>query len=88
MGLIEVTVRGLSDSVKHWVLDLSQSPFIDETAIQALEDAVRTLKHRGIKTTLVSANDLVLRKLTAHGTLTLLGEDGYVSTLTAVKPVV
>jgi sulfate permease, SulP family len=88
VGLIEVTVRGLPDSVKHWVLDLSQSPFIDETAIQALEDAVRSLKHRGIKTTLVAANDLVLKKLTAHGTLTLLGEDGYASTLLAVKPVV
>ncbi len=88
VGLIELTVRGLPDSMRHWVLDLSQTPFIDETAIQALEEAVRSLRDRGIKTTLVAANDLVLKKLKAHGTLTLLGEDGYASTLLAIKPVV
>lgn len=79
VGPIELAARSVPDSVSRWIVDLSETPFIDATAIQALEDAIINLKARGVSVTLAGANTLVYRKLLTHGTLSMLGEGGYVT---------
>jgi SulP family sulfate permease len=86
VGPIEMAARSIPDSVTRWVIDLSESPFIDATAIEALEDVIVGLKQRGIAVTLVAANTLVYRKLANHGTLRILGEDGYAASLKDILP--
>jgi sulfate permease, SulP family len=81
VGPIELAARSVPDSVTRWIIDLSETPFIDATAIQALEDVIANLKNRGIAVTLAGANALVYRKLSTHGTLALLGEGGYVTSV-------
>ena len=86
VGPIELAARSVPDAVTKWVVDLSETPFIDATAIEALEDAIKNLKARGIAVTLAGANALVYRKLSTHGTLAMLGEGGYVSSVpSAIK---
>lgn len=81
VGLIETAAQSLPGRVRHWALDFSQTPFIDETAIQALEEAITHLKRREVGVILVGANDLILKKLRAHGTLSLLSEGSVVNEL-------
>ena len=81
VGPIEMAARSVPDSVSRWIIDLSETPFIDATAIQALEDAILNLKARGISVMMGGANALVYRKLSTHGTLTMLGDGGYVSSV-------
>jgi len=81
IGPLEAAAHALPEGLTRWVIDLSRAPFIDETAIQALEDAVLTLRRRGVQTVLASAHPLVLKKLADHGTLRILGEDGYVESI-------
>ena len=81
VGPIEAAIQGLPASTRRWVIDLSQVPFLDETATQALEDAVASLQRRGVTAVLANANEIVLKKLTSHGTLKLLGEQGYAQTI-------
>lgn len=84
VGPIELAARSVPDTVSRWIIDLSETPFIDATAIEALEDAIANLKARGIAVTLVGANELVYRKLATHGTLSLLGQAGYAASLQSV----
>ena len=88
VGPIELAARSVPDAVSRWIVDLSQTPFIDATAIEALEDQIEHLKRRNIKVVLVGANALVYRKLSLHGTLALLGEGGYGQTVQDVTEAV
>ena len=81
VGPIELAARSVPDGFTRWIIDLSESPFIDATAIQALEDAVTGLANRGVKVTLVNANERVYRKLSTHGTFRLLGQTGYATSV-------
>lgn len=81
VGPIEMAARSVPDSVSRWIIDLSQTPFIDATAIEALEAQIANLKHRQIRVVLVGANALVHKKLAMHGTLDLLGEGGYAASV-------
>lgn len=76
---IELAARSVPDSIDRWVIDLSQMPFVDATALQTLEDVIKQLQQRGVRVTLMSANPMVYRKLAEHGTLRVLGGDGYVT---------
>ena len=80
---MEMASSVIPDSIKHWIIDFSDVPFIDETAIEALEETIHKLKFRGIQVTLVDANALVYRKLKAHGTLELLAAGGYADSVQA-----
>ena len=81
VGPIDLAARSVPDTVSRWIIDLSETPFIDATAIEALESAITGLKSRNIAVTLVAANTLVYRKLLAHGTLSLLGPKGYAASV-------
>lgn len=86
VGPIELAARALPDSVKRWVIDLSESPFIDATALQALEDAIEQLKKRQVSVVLVAADALVYKKLRDHGIIKMLGEGGYLANLSDLMP--
>lgn len=66
---------------KTWVLDMSHSLIIDMTALQALEDLIKTLKMSSIKVILVGARPKVLKKLTQHGIVRQVGENSYFENL-------
>ena len=84
VGMIEHAAQVLPLKVKVWVLDLSRVPFVDETALQALDDVIDVLQKRRCRLVLADANELVLQKLRAHGTLRHLGEGGYLRSLSSV----
>lgn len=81
VGMIEHASHSLPRSIHIWVLDLSRVPFVDETALQALDDVIDALRKRECHLVLAEANDLVLHKLRLHGTLRTLGERGYLNKL-------
>ncbi len=84
VGMIEHAAQGLPPKVKVWVLDLSRVPFVDETALQALDDLIDVVRKRDCRLMLADANELVLQKLRAHGTLRHLGEGGYLRNLSSL----
>lgn len=77
VGMIEHAAQTLPQHIHTWVLDLSRVPFVDETALQALDDVIDAIRHQGRRLVLADANELVLQKLRVHGTLKHLGENGY-----------
>lgn len=58
------------------ILHLGWVPFVDLTGLATLEEAIRSLKGRGIRVLLAGANPRVQRKLRRAGIERLLGEDG------------
>ena len=68
------------------IIRLKRVPFMDITGLQALEEAVQNLKHRGVAVALCEANPRVRHKLLRAGLLELLGKDRYFETFaTALK---
>ncbi|AWB35496.1 SulP family inorganic anion transporter [Orrella marina] len=86
VGMIEHASRTLPKPVRVWVLDLSRVPFVDETALQALDDVIDELRERQCRLVLAEANEIVLQKLRLHGTLRTLGDGGYLSKLSSLDP--
>ena len=84
VGMIEHAAQVLPSKVKVWVLDLSRVPFVDVTALQALDDVIDVVQKRDCRLVLADANELVLEKLRAHGTLRHLGEGAYLRNLSDV----
>ena len=54
------------------VFNLLWVPFVDITALQTFEDAVRGFRQRGVQVLVAGANDRVQRKLARAGVLALL----------------
>lgn len=85
VGMIEQASHTLPSSVRTWVLDLSRVPFVDETALQALDDVIASMQARGCDLVMAEANDMVLQKLRVHGTLRALGQRGYFDRLDSAQ---
>jgi SulP family sulfate permease len=73
-GAVENFERALSVSSVPQVLvfNLRWVPFVDITALQTFEDAIRRFRARGVQVLLAGANDRVQRKLARAGVLALL----------------
>jgi SulP family sulfate permease len=79
-GAVDTFERSLAQThtdPRQLVLVLQRVPFIDITGIQALEEAVRDLKRRGVNVLLCGANERVKAKLERAGLLALVGPGGY-----------
>ncbi len=63
---------GAPDTVRALVLRLNYVPFVDATALQALESALAELEQRGIRAALCEANERVARKIRRMGLLDAL----------------
>lgn len=57
------------------IIRLRWVPFIDITGLQALEEVVQDLHHRGVRVMLSGANERVLGKLRRAGLIALVGAD-------------
>ncbi|MFZ5483136.1 MAG: SulP family inorganic anion transporter [Pseudomonadota bacterium] len=63
----ERTMAGLHQDVRVLVLRLGRVPFIDATALRALDDTVRHFRQRGVRVMVCEANGLVAEKMRAYG---------------------
>ena len=63
------------------ILRLGHVPFMDITGIQALEEALASLRRRHVRVLLCEANERVQKKLADAGLLAALGDGGYHGTL-------
>ena len=63
------------------IIQLDQVPFVDITALNALEDAMIIMKKREVRVILVGANALVDKKITQAGLGVLLGKKNQFNTL-------
>lgn len=63
------------------ILRLEQVPFVDATALQALDELAADLQQRGVRLLLCGANARVARKLRRMGISERLGEDASLSDL-------
>ncbi len=66
---------------KTLIIRLRWVPFIDFTGLQALEDAISALQHRGVRVILCGAKPKVTEKLSKAGVLAQLGEKNVFSQL-------
>lgn len=60
---------------KTLIIRLRWVPFVDITAIQALEEVIKTMHGRGIRVILTGANSLVEQKLRKAGVVKMIGEE-------------
>jgi len=74
---LERTLAATHTDPRWLVLRLGRVPFMDITGIQALEEAVASLRRRRVRVLLCEANERVLKKLEDAELLVALGEGGY-----------
>ena len=82
-GAVENFERALSASgvPRMLVFNLRWVPFVDITALQIFEDAIRGFRARGVQVLVAGANDRVQRKLARAGVLDLLDSGQSFATL-------
>lgn len=66
---VNQALLGAPDTVQALVLRLNYVPFVDATALQALEAALAELSRRGVQAALCEANERVARKVRRMGLL-------------------
>ena len=82
---VETFERALAEThtdPKTVVLRLGRVPFMDISAIEALDDSVEDLQHRGVRVILSEANPRAMRELDKAGILARVGPRGSAPTIT------
>jgi SulP family sulfate permease len=78
---LERTLAATHTDPRWLILRLGHVPFMDITGIQALEEALSSLRRRHVRVLLCEANERVHKKLADAGLLAALGDGGYHGTL-------
>ena len=78
---LERTLAATHTDPRWLILRLGRVPFMDITGIQALEEALASLRRRRVRVLLCEANERVYKKLQDAELLTVLGEGGYHDTV-------
>lgn len=68
-------------NLRHLIIHMRWMPYIDMTALHALEKLIVKMKTRGVQVILCGANPLVENKLRKAGIIDVLGESYWYSTL-------
>jgi SulP family sulfate permease len=74
-GRINEAIDGAPSTTRVVVFDAERVPGIDDTAIQALQQLIRSLRERGIEFVVARASREVIDHLERTGTAALMGED-------------
>ncbi|HTE40753.1 MAG TPA: SulP family inorganic anion transporter [Steroidobacteraceae bacterium] len=71
----EQALKATHTEPKVLILRLGRVPFVDMTALQTLEDVIRSFQKRGVRVLLTEANELVRGKLERAGIPDLIGAE-------------